>query len=173
MTDINNAAEIPLPETSATAIQLFVSKFQEIVIIAAHVARRMADAAEFELGELWLALREKTALHFGSELQFTPHPFLFNLVPDELRILDRERELRRNSLEQFPVFPRKGKISQARPERDGAEQLVFRRNGQDQGGANLHQSLTLLRDERQSPGVRIIEIDRQRSRGFCQTLHNE
>jgi hypothetical protein len=103
--DINRAAGIPLPATSAIARTKLaaVIEVDEVVIVAADTTRRLAETGDLHRQAFWRARRKQTLLHFGCESEFASHAFLRHHAFRQTRVVDDERELSGDRHQQLAI----------------------------------------------------------------------
>ncbi len=100
MVAISSAAEIPFPaDITNRQNQLVRTGREEVVVIAAHGARRAAEAMHFERLQIRNLPRKQLRLHFLCNGQFAFQPLLFLLLQNQLldrfsHGVERHRELR-------------------------------------------------------------------------------
>ena len=85
-----SAADVPLPETSAIEhAELPRAELEEVVVVAAHFARRFAEVRDVEAGDRRRRDRQQRLLNLARDAQLVVEPLLLAL--DVQQVLDAAR----------------------------------------------------------------------------------
>src|SRR6185369_135277 len=128
------ARDICYRETELTVIEI-----DEVVIITADTARRLAKTCHFHRYTFRSARWKQSLLHFGCERKLTSHTFLRDHAFRESRVVDDERELRSDRHKQLAIGDGVLKATASWSKREYSYQLVLL--------SDLHEQCRLDREQ--------------------------